>query len=475
MIELWQHQQESVDKIAPLGSGALLHDMGVGKSRAALALVERWDCRRVLILCPKSVVPVWPKEFAKCGLTNYRLLELGEGTVPSRARLLEATWMPSLKDTRDRLAVVLNYDAATYAPLGDTPVKGDAKRKWAPGLLRQLQWDCIICDEAHMLKDPFGKQSGLVSRLASKIPHRLGLTGTPMPHDPSDIFAQYRIVDPRIFGWSFKDFQDRYVEIEERYVWRTGSNGARFKQPYPKVVGYKNLDELHAKVYSVAHRVMADDVLDLPPTMDVERYCTLDKPAAKAYAEERGQFTRMVKGKEITDENALVMGLRQSQITSGFLPGSEDSIGTEKSDMLAEFFGEIAADEPVVVFCRFTRDVARICAVASECGRTSCELTGQCNDLAVWQAGEYNVLAVQVQAGGVGVDFTRARYCVWYSQDFDSGAWQQARKRIHRPGQTRPVLYVNLLAKGTIDEVVLKALKEKRDVAKAIIDDMHVV
>jgi SNF2 family DNA or RNA helicase len=327
----------------------------------------------------------------------------------------------------------------------------------------------------HSLKDPFGKQSTLVSRLAAKIPHRLGLTGTPMPHDPTDIFAQYRIIDPTIFGWSFKDFQLRYAEIEEHFVWRTGAGGARFKQPYPKVVGFKRTDELHEKMYRIAHRVMADDVLDLPPVMDAERYCTLGEQAARAYQEERGQFVRLVKGKEVTDANALVMGLRQSQITSGFLPGEglPVSVGSEKADMLAEFFGEISEDEPAVVFCRFTHDVQAVKAVAKECGRSSCELSGKRNDLAAWQEGAHNVLSVQLQAGGVGVDLTRARYCVYYSQDFDSGNWQQTRKRIHRPGQMRPVLYVNLLAKGTIDEVVYRALQERRDVAAAIIDDVR--
>lgn len=240
------------------------------------------------------------------------------------------------------------------------------------------------------------------------------------------------------------------------------------------MVGFKNTEELQEKMYRIAHRVMADEVLDLPPTMDVERYCTLGEEAAQAYAEERGDFTRRVKGKELTEQNALVQALRWSQITSGFRPGSEGAsavpVGTEKADLLSEFFGEIPAAEPVVVFCRFTRDIETVRAVAKECGRTSCELTGQRNDLIPWQLGEYNVLAVQLQAGGLGVDLTRARYQVFYSLDFNAGNWEQMRKRIHRPGQERAVLYVNLLAKGTIDEAIYRALYEKRSVAAAIVD-----
>jgi SNF2 family DNA or RNA helicase len=470
MIELWEHQQAACDKMAPLGVGAPLFDMGCGKTRAALALVEKWGCQRVLILCPKSVVPVWPGEFAKCGLPQFRTLALDGGTVAKRAQLIsEAFNHPYAKGP---LAVILNYEAAAHVPLGDAKVKGDAKRKWDPGLLRQLPWDCLICDESHMLKDPHGVQSSLVSRIASKVNHKLILTGTPMPHSPLDIFAQYRIADPTIFGWSYKDFEARYAVIEEHFVWCTNAQGAKFKRPYPKIVGYQNLDELQEKMFRIAHRVMADDVLDLPPAMDVERYCTLGAQGQKAYDAERGQYKKLIKGKQVTEENALVQGMRWSQITSGFLPVDEAHvvIGTEKCDMLEEFFGEVASDEPVVVFCRFTHDIENVKAVAKQCERTTCELSGKRNELKAWQNGEYNVLAVQLKAGGKGVDLTRARYQVFYSLDRDGGNWEQMRKRIHRPGQTRPVLYVNLLVKGTIDDVIYRALYEKRDVAAAIVD-----
>jgi SNF2 family DNA or RNA helicase len=471
MIDLWEHQAEAVEKIAPLGSGALLFDMGCGKTRAALALVERWDCRRILILAPKSVVPVWVSEIDKSGIDACYPLELGDGDVRGRAKRLEGVWT----DGRYRLAAVLNYDACTFQPLGDKPVKGDPRRKWDPGLLRQHPWDCLIADEMHRLKDPHGKQATQVSRIAANIPHRLGLTGTPMPHDPSDIFSQYRVIEPRVFGWSFKSFQDRYVETEKGYCWRTGANGVRYKQEYPKIVGFRNLEELNRKVYSIGHRVLADDVLDLPPAMDVERYCDLEKETRARYEEERGAFVRLVQGKEVADQNALVAAMRRCQLTSGFIPEGEllARLGNEKAELLAEVFDEIAETEPVVVFCRFTEDIGQVYSVAESTGRSCCELTGQANDLAEWQAGLFNVLAVQLAAGGVGVDLTRARYCIYFSQNWDSGNWQQTRKRIHRPGQTRPVLYVNLLARNTIDEVVYAALKERRDVARAIIDDMR--
>jgi SNF2 family DNA or RNA helicase len=74
-----------------------------------------------------------------------------------------------------------------------------------------------------------------------------------------------------------------------------------------------------------------------------------------------------------------------------------------------------------------------------------------------------------MQAGGVGVDLTRARVCAYYSLGFSLGEYLQSRKRTHRPGQTRSVLYVHLVAEGTIDEQVYRALEARQDVIAAVL------
>ena len=79
------------------------------------------------------------------------------------------------------------------------------------------------------------------------------------------------------------------------------------------------------------------------------------------------------------------------------------------------------------------------------------------------------MLAVQIQAGSEGVDFTAARYCVYYGLDFSLGRYEQSLARVHRPGQERPVIYTHIIARNTIDGKLYHALSHKRKVIDAIL------
>jgi hypothetical protein len=82
------------------------------------------------------------------------------------------------------------------------------------------------------------------------------------------------------------------------------------------------------------------------------------------------------------------------------------------------------------------------------------------------------VLAVQIDSGGIGVDLTRARYSMYYSLGFSLGSYEQSLARIHRPGQTRPVEYIHLLAEDTVDEKVMTALARRADVVNAVLQQL---
>ena len=187
-LPLWRHQHEAVTDLSVMPGSMLAFDMGVGKTLAALTLCDTWDARRVLVICPKSVISVWPAEFVKHSPRRWQVLPLEDGSVAKRTAAAErhlTTW----RSLKQPLAVVVNYDAIIREPLlqflCDTP------------------WDVFVMDESHHIKAPAGKQSRACQRIASSVPRRLGLTGTPMPHSPLDIYAQYRAIDPAIFGTSF--------------------------------------------------------------------------------------------------------------------------------------------------------------------------------------------------------------------------------------------------------------------------------
>lgn len=323
----------------------------------------------------------------------------------------------------------------------------------------------LLVHNCHRSKDPWGAFSKWLGRMAPLFKQRVGLTGTPFPHSPLDIFAQYRFLDARIFGHSFTRFRARYGVM----------GGWQGKQ----VVAYQNTEELAERFRSIAYECGAD-VVSLPETVDTTRTVVLGAHAARLYAQVARDFWAGVESGEITASNALTRMLRLQQITGGSVGLDLDAderpqdrrvehVDTAKQDALRSVLEDLPEGEPVVVFARFTADLDAIHAAAKAAGAESLELSGRRRELEAWQHGAASVLAVQVQAGGVGVDLTRARVCVYYSLGFSLGEYLQSRKRTHRPGQTRSVLYVHLVAEGTIDEQVYRALEARQSVIEAVL------
>lgn len=466
MTALWPHQRAAVEQLAPLKRGMLFMDMGTGKSRTALALIERWQCARVLILAPKSVVTVWPKEFSKAGFTSWRVCALSTGTVRDRADAMKTQALCAEVEGQPFCAV-LNYDAVIHGDM--------------PQALKGIAWDCIVLDEAHRLKASRGKQQKVVLDIVAQrgaVPHRLGLTGTPMPHSPLDVFAPFRIVNPNVFGWHYKPFEERHTVYSPE---RKRKDGQKFRE----ILGYQHLDDLQARMAPHVYRVTSDEVLDLPDAVDVERYCLLEPKARRVYNDLEADLRAQIGAGEVTAANALSKLLRLAQVANGFASVVDGEtylsalqiIGSEKADLLREVLEDLPHDEPVVVFGRFHHDLDVIHEVAQGLKRRSCELSGRRNDLEPWQApnGSPQVLAVQLKAGGLGVDLTRSRYQVYFALDYSLGDYLQTRKRIHRPGQTRNVTYIHLIAAGTVDERVYAALAARQEVVNSVLDGLGAV
>lgn len=445
----WRHQLQGYHFARGLPAAMLAMDMGTGKSKVTIDIIQNSNDRNVLIICPKSVVAVWPREFEKhaADLGRFIIVPLLAGT--SEARGQEVERKVKLAATTNRTVVfVVNYESV-----------------WRPALakvLMSVEWSRIVCDESHRMKSPTGVASKFIGQLGTRAQRRLALTGTPMPHSPLDAFGQYRFLDRAVFGDSYFRFKHTYG------VW--GGYGGH------ELLGYRNEDDLNRRFYALAYRV-GKEVLDLPDAIHETRAVALEPAAMKMYRDLRDEFVAWVgEGHEVTASNALAKLLRMQQLTSGFLPGIEGEgtveVSTAKAELLGDVIEDMAVDEPIVVFCRFRADLDVVHRIAESQGRTSGELSGRKNELAAWQAGETSVLAVQIQSGGVGIDLTRSRYCVYYSLGFSLGDYSQSLARAHRPGQTRNVMYLHLVAANTIDEIVYAALASRQEVVQTILKEL---
>jgi SNF2 family DNA or RNA helicase len=219
---------------------------------------------------------------------------------------------------------------------------------------------------------------------------------------------------------------------------------------------------------------MAKDVLDLPEVMHEDRLCELGPEAWKWYEEVQEELSIYVSETErINTEIVLTKILRMQQITSGYLPvnNSYMKVDDSKASLLEDIVTDISQDEPVIVFCKFQHDLDEVKMLAEKLGRTYGEISGRIksglDDKAELKDGVM-LCAVQMQAGGVGIDLSKAHYGIYYSVGYSLGDYEQSLARLHRPGQKNHVMFYHLIAGGTIDEVIYSSLKGK----KGIVDEV---
>lgn len=220
---------------------------------------------------------------------------------------------------------------------------------------------------------------------------------------------------------------------------------------------------------------IAKDVLDLPPQTHVTYRCTLSTEAQRVYRDLEEDFIAQVQNGIVTAANAMVKLLRLQQVAGGWVKtddGQHHRVDSAKQDLLQDTLEDIGPQEAVVVFCRFHADLDAVHAAAEALGCQSLELSGRRDELKRWQDGEAQVLAVQIGAGGVGVDLTRARYSIYYSLSFSLGEYDQALSRVHRPGQTRPVEHIHLVVRNTVDDKIMRALEKRAEVIQAILAEL---
>mgnify|MGYP002620768470 CR=1 FL=1 len=442
-MKLWTHQQTAKDFCADKPGAMLAMDMGTGKTSVALSIVADLEAgSTALVLCPKAVIGVWQAEVEKFFKDKIRVIALDRSTGLTAAK--------KAKHLRSQLEylpgvtlVVVNYETARQPAL----------RK----LINGRTWELGILDESHKIKAPGGATSRMCATLREKCLKRICLTGTPTPHSPLDWYAQMRYLDTRALGTTFTRFRSDYA-IMGGYEGR-------------QVVSFKNLDQLAERLAPYAFQVKSDDVLDLPTFTHTTIPVELGTAARNAYGSLEHDFVAMVGDGVVTAKNALSKLLRLQQCTGGFLPveGQEfaERLGSEKADALRDLL-EGMGKEPVVVFCRFLNDLSEVKRVSD----AYCELSGRANELKEWKESG-GVLGVHIQAGGAGVDLTKAKYAVYYSLGFSLGEYEQSLKRVHRPGQTRPVSYYHLIATGTVDEKLYNALSKRREVVAEVLDSME--
>lgn len=445
----FKHQIAAYNFSASLPASALLMEQGTGKTLTTLAVIGRryldGQIKRVLIVAPAAVVPVWPQEFADYADYDYDIKVL-DGPVKSRIKTLDS-WQDSLY----LQVAVTNYEGTWRME--------DELKLWRP--------DMIVCDESQRIKTPSSAQSKCLHRLGRLAKYRMILTGTPVTQGPMDFYSQYKFLAPEIFGVNYTNFKARYMVM----------GGFEGRQ----IIGYQNMPELIQKAHSVAYRVTKAEALDLPEQIDQLLYCELEPKARRIYKDLlRDSVAELDNAQVITVSNALSQLLRLSQLTGGFIGHGDaaESVSQAKLKLLDDTLEDLLqAGKKVVIFARFTAEIKAIrqlldskkVAFAWIAGEVDQSMRG--DEVKRFQADpDCQVFVAQTRTAGLGITLTAADTAIFYSLDYSFADYDQARCRIHRIGQRNTCTYIHLLAKDTVDSKVLQALQQKRSVADDVVD-----
>lgn len=444
MPSLWEHQARGSVWLQSLQFAYLAADMGTGKSATLLDAVR--SLSRVLVICPIAVGSAWAKQVGIWDSSRECVLAVS-GTAVKRAR--------DIAEAAPRSLVVVNYDSVWRGKVSEA--------------ISGVKWDAIVLDESHRAKSPTGRCSKWLAKLAASQPQakRICMSGTPCPHSPLDWWSQFRFLSPDLLASPFGRFRSQVAVCHPRYPgWITGWRATQ-------------LEALREVIDPYVWRVTADDVLDLPDVLHETIDVVLSPKTRGFYDTLEEEMTAVVGDGSVTVANKLVLVSRLQLATSGKAPlddegGVIDIDGVpDKARALEDRLTDLSIDEPVVIVCKFRKDIEEVHAICERLGRTSSEVSGKVKTLEEWQAGKTNVLVLQQQSGGAGIDCTRACYLFFYSLSHSLGDFEQTVARVRRPGQARCVRCYHLVASKTVDETIYEALASKKDVVNAVIERLQ--
>lgn len=452
----------------------LLFEQGCGKTLTAIAAAGRLfmdgKVKKVLVVSPLSVCPVWSKELDEYADYPYHTITYPDiKTSNKRDAVRKELSSQKLYDGCNFL--ITNYDSLR------TKVFLDSVALWRP--------DMVIADESQRIKNPQAQQSKAMWAIGDLAKYRLILSGTPVCNTPLDYWSQYRFLDKTVFGPSYYAFKNKYAV--------TGG----FENH--EVIGIRHLGELSEKAHSIASRVRKEDALDLPPYITQTYYCDLEPQARAAYdLMERTGCLELDAETKITAPMVITRMLRLSQLTGGYYAMQEgntpENISTAKAALCFELVKDLIADgHKVVIFCRFVpeihmlrdiihahyfnggagrvdeRNVVRVMygeTPASERGKIVEEFQTDPN---------VRVFIAQTHTAGLGITLHAADIAIFYSPDYSYADYAQARDRIHRVGQTKACTAIHLCCRNTIDEVAFSAVEHKRSLADNAVDNWKAI
>ena len=466
--EPYQHQRDALQLSWKADAFALFMEMGTGKSKVLIdnlaILFGRGAVTAALIVAPKGVYRNWAAQEIPIHLPDAIQREV-------------AVWSPSpRKAERMALEQVFTSSPDTLKIL-IMNVEAFSTQKGTDFAQRFILAHRVLLtvDESTTIKNPKARRTKTLMKLAINAPYRRILTGFPITQSPLDLYSQAELLAPNMLGYtSFFSFQNRYAQIINRQL---------AQRTFRQVVGYQNMEELSEKVGHFSYRVLKKDCLDLPDKVYQRREVALTPEQKRVYKELQEYAIAELEGAEMVSVNSvLTQLLRLHQVVCGYVKndsGEEVELPNQRMDELMSVLEEMRGK--VIIWANYRHDIKSIVnllqktygaeSVASYFGDTPSEERQEIITRFQDPDSELNYFVGNTQTGGYGITLTQAQNVVYYSNNFDLEKRLQSEDRAHRIGQTNKVTYVDLVAKDTVDEKIVKALRNKLNLAQEVLGD----
>lgn len=341
----------------------------------------------------------------------------------------------------------------------------------------KMHYTYMVVDEATCIKNHKAKRTQGATKLGWKSEYRRILTGTPITKGPLDIFAQAEFLDHGLSGHqSFLSFKNHYANV------RRVEFGNR---SYEKIDSYKNLEELKKLVAGFSFRILKSECLDLPEKVFENVYVEHTPEQAEIY--EKLKEEALVEFSEesmVSSTSVLTTLMKLHQINCGHVKDDFGSIVHIPSNRIATLQRIVETIEgKIIIWAHFRDDIRLICnALNEEYGYGSAvhyygETTGEERTLHLerFKKDESCRFFVSNETGSKSLTLVQAAYAIYYSYGYKLETWLQSQDRNHRIGQDKNVTYISLIIRKTVDEMVMKALKSKRDIASDVLDDWRLL
>lgn len=478
--EPYPHQREAVNAAWGRTGYGFLMEMGTGKSKVIVdelsALWERGRIDTAVIFAPKGVYGNWPRKEIPQHMPDrvrehsHVHLWRGGGSATERRQL------ESLRRSQKLVILAVNIEAVSQSQRAMTEVRTFIEARRAV---------YIAVDEASTIKNPRAQRTKNLIDLGRirTVAYRRIATGSPVPRGPLDLFSQFEFLLPQCLGFSsFYPFRARYAVTKKKQFAgkletdeRTGEI-RRKSQDVEVVVAYQRIDELTQRVAQHAIVKRKEDCLSLPPKIFTTRDVELTPEQQRAYDELRDwAVTELDSGAFASVQAVITQLLRLHQISCGHVTDEQGVLHTLPSNR-PRILQEIAeeAGDKIITWCQYRPDIERAAAALRDMGRRVVEYHGgtstddRSRAILEFQEGDADDFVGTPHAGGYGITLTRARTCVYYSNGYDLEKRMQSEDRAHRIGQEFPVTYVDMIARGTVDEKIIEALLKKQSIADMI-------